>query len=164
MLNIRYHRCDAPDCLECGVRNVRCAWDDSNYAMAIADKIRSLLVACAALNVSDAIATAAIVQLARERGDNLADLAVPQFSALASTDVSNVRVRLMELGFEVWPSPTGWAPMDLPWCERRILIRIVEGIASLARLQERENGADSHSDATTDSGVGCGDPDCGSCS
>lgn len=49
---------------------------------------------------------------------------------------SDVRVYAMELGMSVWPSASGWAPYDLPWKERRILIGIVEGIASLARVQE----------------------------
>ena len=46
---------------------------------------------------------------------------------------SAARVRAMELGLSPWPSASGWAPMDLPWKERRILIGIVEGVASLAR-------------------------------
>lgn len=46
---------------------------------------------------------------------------------------SSARVCAMELGLSVWPSASGWAPYDLPWKERRVLIGIVEGIASLSK-------------------------------
>ena len=72
---------------------------------------------------------------------------------------SDARVRAMELGLSPWPSASGWAPMDLPWKERRILIGIVEGIASLSRWAH-EIWLRDH--PTSDSGdcCPCGDPGC----
>jgi hypothetical protein len=61
------------------------------------------------------------------------ELSEPTFDACSAQKMSDARVRCMELGFSVWPAPSHWAPMDLPWKERRILIGIVEGIASLSK-------------------------------
>ncbi len=59
--------------------------------------------------------------------------ATPHEYGRTAKERSSARVRAMELGFAPWPSASGWAPMDLPWLERRILIGIVEGVADLAR-------------------------------
>lgn len=78
----------------------------------------------------------AIATLLAWDGESVNDLAVPPIDEEQGARLSVARVRAMELGLSPWPSASGWAPMDLPWKERRILIGIVEGIASLARVQE----------------------------
>lgn len=77
----------------------------------------------------------------------LSDMAEPQRTERDAIDTSDARVVAMELGLNPWPSASGWAPMDLPWKERRILIGIVDGIATLCWLQKCS---------------GCGRYDCGS--
>jgi hypothetical protein len=75
----------------------------------------------------------AITTLLAWNGESVTDLAVAPIDEEQGARLSNARVRAMELGLSPWPSASGWAPMDLPWKERRILIGIVEGVASLAR-------------------------------
>lgn len=88
---------------------------------------------------------------------NVAPIAEPDDDPVLARVRSAARVRAMELGLSPWPSASGWAPMDLPWKERRILIGIVEGVASLARwahdiwLRDHQPFADC---------CDCGDPVC----
>jgi hypothetical protein len=99
----------------------------------------------------------AITTLLAWNGESVTDLAVAPIDEEQGARLSNARVRAMELGLSPWPSASGWAPMDLPWKERRILIGIVEGVASLARwaheiwLRDHQPFADC---------CDCGDPVC----
>lgn len=86
-------------------------------------------------------------------------IAEPDSDPLVAIARSAARVRAMALGLSPWPSASGWAPMDLPWKERRILIGIVEGVASLARWAH-EIWLRDHTPADSDVCSVCGDPDC----
>jgi hypothetical protein len=98
-----------------------------------------------------------IVSMLKIYGYQITDLSVPPTDQFQASLLSNARVGAMELGLSPWPSASGWAPMDLPWKERRILIGIVEGVASLARwahdiwLRDHQPFADC---------CDCGDPVC----
>lgn len=119
---------------------------DALLARRIAEMILDVRYFGDANGASDAVQRVAVEQLLAVTGWRISDLSVPQREAVAASSTSDARVCAMSLGLAPWPSASGWAPADLPWAERRILIGIVEGIASLTRIQACS---------------GCGKPMCG---
>lgn len=112
-------------------------------------------------------------------GWRIRELAEPQRAEVDSAMTSKARLAALELGLSPWPSASGWAPMDLPWTERRILIGIVMGVADLARWAHqiwlrdaplRQIVANALAAAEWDAvhpycntPTGCGDLDCNYC-
>lgn len=95
------------------------------------------------------------------RGWFLRDLAEPLPTEAEFRQASAARQYVMELGFNPWPSVSGWTPYDLPWPERRLIIGIVEGVAAMARwaheIWERDHPPAPDSSPACKF---CDDPDC----
>lgn len=136
---------EMPDDLFARIRIQR-AHDAAVLARRIAEMILDVRYFGDADGALEAVQRAAVEHLLAVNGWQISDLSAPQRTTADASLTSDARALAMHLGLAPWPSASGWAPPDLPWAERRILIGIVEGIASIARIQKCS---------------GCGEPMCG---